>query len=248
MYAGLGIYITLGKRERWQYAAAILFVLAVFTKQTMLSAPLACLGFGFFADWKRTLRVGAFASALVLGSAWFLNHTIYGGFLTSVLGYNMNPFSWKAASVLTYSHLRECLPWLAIAIAAFASIWNIPRIRLLGWKRFLEARSANPHSRAVLVAGLNTVLALVSMVSIGKMGASYNYTLGWDISVCLLCGLFMYRMLAAWRFSSAFYCHRRPSDWGFDPGLFRVPLRANGRSWGGSGRLRARCSRRISPC
>jgi len=51
MYAGLGVYITLGERERWQYVAAILFVLALFTKQTMLSAPLACLGFGVFVDW-----------------------------------------------------------------------------------------------------------------------------------------------------------------------------------------------------
>ena len=39
---------------------------------------------------------------------------------------------------------------------------------------------------------------MFSMVSIGKSGANYNHLLAWDISICLLCGLFMFRMLAVW--------------------------------------------------
>ena len=46
MYAGLGIYLGMGQRQRWQYVAGVFFVLALFTKETMLSAPLACLTFG----------------------------------------------------------------------------------------------------------------------------------------------------------------------------------------------------------
>ena len=109
MQAGLGIYITLGKQERWQYAAAFLFVLALFTKQTMLSAPLACLSFGFFADRKKTLRVGALAAALALAVAWFLNRVTSGGFLTNILDYNVNPFSWETAGSIIYQHMRTCL-------------------------------------------------------------------------------------------------------------------------------------------
>jgi hypothetical protein len=45
---------------------------------------------------------------------------------------------------------------------------------------------------------LNSALALAGTASIGKMGSNYNYFLAWDISICLLCGLFMFRMLAAW--------------------------------------------------
>ncbi len=198
MYAGLAVYITLGKRERWQYAAAILFVLALFTKQTMLSAPLACLSVGFFVDWKSTMRVGVFAAALILASAWLLNSVIYDGFLTNILGYNVNPFSWKNACLSVYDHVRECWPWLAISAAAIFGICNIARVRQLGWRRFLETRTASLYSRAVLVAGLNSGFALASTVAVGKMGASYNYFLSWDMSTCLLCGLFMFRMLALW--------------------------------------------------
>jgi hypothetical protein len=203
MQAGLGIYITLGKQERWQYAAAFLFVLALFTKQTMLSAPLACLTFGFFADRKRTLRAGALAVAVALAGAWFLNSVTHGGFLTNILDYNINPFSWETARTIVYQHMRECLPWLAISIAAFLGVWNIARMRRLGWQRFLAVRSANPYSRAVLVAGLNSAFAMISMVSIGKSGANYNHLLAWDISICLLCGLFMLRMLAVWNRSGS---------------------------------------------
>jgi hypothetical protein len=60
----------------------------------------------------------------------------------------------------------------------------------------------NKYGRAVVLAALNSALALMATVSIGKMGAIYNHFLAWDVSICLLCGLFLFRMPArvlAWR-------------------------------------------------
>jgi hypothetical protein len=190
MYAGLAVYITLGQRARWQYGAAVLFVLALFTKQTMLSAPLACLSFGLFIEWKGTVRVASFAVALLLAVAWLLNSITHGGFLTNIIGYNANPFSWKAACILIYNHMRDCLPRLAIAAATFLAICNITTLR-----------KSDRYNRAVLLAGLNSCFALAAMISIGKMGAIYNHFLAWDVSICLLCGLFLLRLLtsATWQ-------------------------------------------------
>jgi hypothetical protein len=198
MYAGLGVYIAMGRRERWQYVAAVLFVLALFTKQTTLSAPLACLVFGLLLDRRRTIRVGACAAALTLAGALYGNAVTHGGFLMHVLEYNINPFSWKAACYQFYRHAREFSPWLVIAAVAFLSILNPVAARHRGWRLFLRARSTSPFGRAVLLSGLNCAFAAVATLSIGKVGASYNHLLLWDISICLLCGFFLFRVLATW--------------------------------------------------
>jgi hypothetical protein len=198
MYAGLGVYIVMGRRERWQYLAAVLFVLALFTKQTTLSAPLACLVFGLLLDRRRTIRVGACAAALTLAGALYWNVVTHGGFLTHVLEYNINPFSWKEAGYQIYRHAHEFSPWLVVAAVAFLSILTPVAAQQRGWRLFLRARSASPFGRAVLLSGLNCAFAAIATLSVGKLGASSNHLLIWDISICLLCGFFLFRVLTTW--------------------------------------------------
>jgi hypothetical protein len=203
MYAGLGIYVGLGRRERWQHVAAVFFVLALFTKETMLSAPLACLTFGWLVDRRRTIRVCASAVLLLAAGVAGANAATHGGFLTHILTYNRNPFSWKLAAMRVYFHVRTSWPWLAIAAAAFLALWNPVAIRQRGLQRFLVDRllvdnSTSAYRRAVIVAGLNCAYATLLMATAGKMGTNYNHFLAWDISTCLLCGLFLYRLIATW--------------------------------------------------
>ncbi len=200
MYAGLGVYIVLGKRERWQYVAAILFVLAIFTKQTMLSAPLACVAFGVFTDFRQALRLGAFMVALIALGVWFLNVVTSGGFLTNVIGYNVNRFSWTLAGLQIFNHLRDSIGWVAIAAAAFAGTLRLPIIRKRGRWQWLEARSRSSYTRAILLASLNCIFAAGGMVAVGKVGAVYNHLIAWDISTRLLAGLFLFPLLATWGF------------------------------------------------
>jgi hypothetical protein len=198
MYAGLGVYIAMGKRERWQHVAGVFLVLALFTKETMLSAPLACLTFGLLVDRRRAIRFGAGAALLLAAGAMSANTVTHGGFLTHILTYNRNPFSWKIAAEVVYSHLRTSWAAVAIAAAAFLAIWNSVAIGRLGWKRVLERRAASPYGRAVILAGLNCAFATGLMATAGKMGTNYNHFLAWDISTGLLSGLFLYRLLATW--------------------------------------------------
>ena len=198
MYAGVGVYLSAGGREVCLHLSGVLFVLAIFTKQTMISGPLACLAVGLLVDPRRTLRVCASAGLLLVAGVACAAAVTHGGFLTHILTYNRNPFSWKVAGVAVYSHARGSWPWLAAAAAAVFAAWNPRVIRRQGWWRFLEIRLTNLYGRAVGVAALNCAFAAVLMVTIGKMGASYNHLLAWDISTCLLCGLLLCRILASW--------------------------------------------------
>ncbi len=198
MYSGLGVYIVLGRRERWLYLAGALFVLAVFTKQTMVSAPLACVVFGLLTDRWRTLRLCAFMVALGLAGVWYFNGITHGGFLKHVVQYNIHPYFWRIACTRVYNHARAALPAVTIAVLAVAGVFNVTAVRRRGVLGYLQTRLAHPYDRAILISGLNCALAGAWMLSIGKMGSDYNFFLTWDISLCLLCGLFVFRLAAAW--------------------------------------------------
>ena len=198
MFAGLGVYVVLGRRERWQYLAATLFVLAAFTKQTAISAPLACAAFGLATRPAATIRVFGFATILGLTALFFCNRVTDGGFWKNIVEYNLNPFSWKVALVEVYGHLLKNIPTTAMAAAAFLAVWNGSLVRHLGWRRFLRKRGVRLRDRAVLIGTLNCLLAGVGTVTIGKDGSSYNFFLAWDISLCYLGGFFLFGLLAAW--------------------------------------------------
>lgn len=198
MFAGLAVYIVLGKREQWQFVSVFLFVLALFTKQTMLSAPLACAIFGLATNPRATIRVYGCAIILGLSALFFCNSVTHGGFWRNIIDYNLNPFSWKSAFGQVYSHLQANVASVAVAVAALFSIWNMRAIRRFGWKGFLQVKSDRIYDRAVLICGLNWLLAGILMLSIGKNGSSYNFFLAFDISTAFLCGFLLFRLLATW--------------------------------------------------
>lgn len=198
MFAGLAIYIVLGKKEQWQFVSAFLFILAIFTKQTMLSAPLACAIFGLTTNPRAAIRVYGFAIILGLSAIFFCNAVTHGGFWRNVVDYNLNPFSWKIALREVYTHLQENVASVAVAVAALFSIWNARAIRRFGWKGFLQVKSDRMYDRAVLICGLNWLLAGMWTLAIGKMGSAYNFFLTFDISTSFLCGFSLFRLLATW--------------------------------------------------
>jgi len=112
--------------------------------------------------------------------------------------YNLISFSWKIAFVQIYTHLQASVPSVAVAAAALFSFWNVRAVRRFGWKRFLQMKSGRIHDRAILICGMNWLLAGIWILSIGKKGSSYNFFLASDISTCFLCGFFLFRLLATW--------------------------------------------------
>lgn len=200
MYGGLAVYIRSGKSESGQYCAATLFVLAVFAKQTLLSAPLACAVFGLFAYPKTTVRVYGFAVLLGLAGLSICYWLTDGGFLKNILNYNLNPFSWNIVFAQFASHLRLNITLkLILSGAALMALYNRNGIRRMGWRRFVSLKSSNAYGRTIVIGSINAGFAGLLAISIGKMGSIYNFFLALDLSLCLLATLFLFRLLATWR-------------------------------------------------
>ena len=201
MYGGLAAYILAGKRESWQLFAVFLFVLAAFAKQTLLSAPVACAIFGLFAYPKTTIRVYGYALLLGVLGLSVCNWLTGGGFLKNILSYNLNPFSWNVVFGQFSSHLRLNMTLkLLLSAGALIAVWNRKSIRRIGGlKRFVSFKSSQLYPRTILIGSLNTAFAGLLAISIGKMGSIYNFFLAWDVSLCLLTVLYLFRLLATWR-------------------------------------------------
>ena len=199
MYGGLAVYILSGSRKSGQYLAVFLFVMAAFAKQTLLSAPVACAIFGLIVDPKTTIRVYGFALLLGAVGLAVCNWITDGGFLKNILSYNLNPFSWEVVFAQFSSHLRlNVMMKLLLSGAALISVWKRERISRSGWRRFISTKASQSYPRAILIGSLNGLFAGLLAISIGKMGSVYNFFLAWDVSLCLLTGLYLFRLLATW--------------------------------------------------
>ena len=103
----------LGTRRRWLlYVAAVVFVLAIYTKQTMVSAPIATLA----VLWLRTPRSvpGPLALALVLAGsalAWLEWQT---GNLAHIIVYVNSPVQLRGAVRVALAHARRAGLYFAV--------------------------------------------------------------------------------------------------------------------------------------
>jgi len=172
-----GLALAAGGRVQW---AALPLLLAVFTKQTYLIAPVAvCLA--LYPDWRAALRfaglfgaglAGAILAAHLLTGGWFLWHTVVA---------NANPFDadnfWAMLSA--FVHFNG-VPLLA-ATALFSLPWQ-PGERL--WRLYF----------------LGTLLMIPGF---GKVGASSNYWLEMTAALVICIGLLAERLAARPRIRAA---------------------------------------------
>ena len=178
----LGMYLGLCslRRPRLIYVAALVFVLAAYTKQTMLAGALATAMVLLMRNPAHTLRALIFA--VVLGGAVFLLLTVFthGGFIQHVVTYNLNPFSLQKLyrNFMDFQLLRTYQIYMFLALGA-AGVLGL---------RFL---SKNPRVAPVghVVIFLYFLLTTASLVSLGKSGAASNYLIPWVGSWALLIGL-----------------------------------------------------------
>src|SRR6266496_1042438 len=66
-FVGIAIFVLSGRHHAWQYAAFVFFTAALFTKQTLVAAPLACLTAALFVDLRHAVRLTLFFG--ILGGA-----------------------------------------------------------------------------------------------------------------------------------------------------------------------------------
>jgi hypothetical protein len=172
--------------SRQLYLAVIAFVLAVYTKQTCIAAPLAAMPLMLLVDraraikaWLLGLLIGLIALAVLM---WLTD----GNFLRHIILYNLNRYSWSHALLLIAVVLQRFQSgFLALGIAG---VWVV-RWRLAA-KGALASRAALQQeiraSRSSLTAAVLVLYFLTSsatLSSVGKSGASGNYFIEW-LCVC----------------------------------------------------------------
>jgi hypothetical protein len=171
------------------YGAALLFVCAVYTKQSMIAAPAACFGALLLLRPATALR--GIATAVVIGAAvlGILSWVTEGGFFRHLFLYNLNRFD-----------VRQLLPLLTLFSAhalyfAVALLGNRERIGQLA--AALKVKGAPLRARIAGVPGgepyvillfyLGTTLLMLPLIA--KSGSNANYLIEFICVVSLFVGL-----------------------------------------------------------
>ena len=206
-FLGLYLFVRSCSRPAGQYAAFAIFVLALFTKQTMVAAPLACLAVSALVRPPAAIRRALFAGVLGgvgLGSlAWATR----GEILRHLFFYNLRqPFSLTHWINGLQENMIGVLPLAALAILALLPMAysgvGPKRTKWLRWLRVSVQES--PSRRTLVVLGLDLCLALCTSLSYGKLGSGFHYFLEWNFVCCALASLLWVRALARWRSASRY--------------------------------------------
>ncbi|HEX4997494.1 MAG TPA: hypothetical protein VFY29_04685 [Terriglobia bacterium] len=200
-FAGVALFAISSRRKVGQYLAFALLVAALFTKQTMLAAPLTCITVALIADWKRAARLCLFATVLgstvLLGLAW----ATHGQVLKHLFLYNQNSFTLLRLLHGISDNFKTIVPLVALAATAAFSIL-VDALKTPRGKRLQRVRAwleHSPYRRSITVCSILLFYAITVSLTYGKTGSNYNYFLEWNMISCALAGLVLYRALASWR-------------------------------------------------
>jgi len=178
----LGMYLGLCsiRRPELIYPSAAVFVLAVYTKQTVILGAAATFAAFLIHTPARALRAAAFA--VLLGGIIFAVLTLAtgGGFPRHIFFYNVSPFSWRAvAEKIAETRIIPGYPvYLAIVLGAAA---------VLGFRLWTRPLRHVPPAQIMIFVYF--ILATANLLSLGKAGGWTNYLIPWMCSWAMLIGL-----------------------------------------------------------
>ncbi len=172
--AGLALFVS--SPRRWPtVASGLLFVAAVYTRQTMLAAPAACAVSCLLFDRRRLAWLAGPALAVGVAALVALQAGTDGEFLRHIVTYNANTMDWAAWRMLMRNEIWFFHRWIIVAagVAAIAAgvRWWRERPRTAGVEESGEDRTAG------WAVAIYTVLAMQSLVAYAKVGAAPNYVL-----------------------------------------------------------------------
>ena len=190
VFSGLTLFVC-GRRKPWMiYLCFLLFVAAIYTKQTMLAAPSACGLLLYLENRRLLLRAAGAALAAAVSVLVLLQTLTHGGFLQNIVGYNMNRFVPGQLLRLQVQHFEAAGPVLAAALL-------LPAMYLLGRnagfspeRRLRLLLERNLFTRCSVVVATTLAFAWVISITVGKQGAAYNYFFEIDLLSSLGAGLF----------------------------------------------------------
>ena len=182
-FSVLGVYcgVRSPDRPRLVHAAAVCFVLAVYTKQTSLAAP--CATFLILGLVRPRLAAAGVCTALATAAALLavLSIATDGGFLRHLVLYNINRFHagqlWVIAPVLAMNAVYA----VAAAVVLFGWVRGVGRgAGPRAWFGDLRRRVASSErDRILAVSSAYLVLTTAMLAGIGKSGSAVNYFIEW---------------------------------------------------------------------
>lgn len=190
---GVALFVLARRRRVLGFVAFVFFVAAVYTKQTSLAAPAACLLLAFVEKRRYAIQLCVFAISLGLAVLFMLHTATDGLFLRHIITYNQNPYILDGLLDKLKVHATPIVAPLFFAIAFPVAL--LYRRTAQGHGRYKTLQlilTRSDFERCVIVVGLYFLIAAaLAVATISKLGAYDNYFLEADVAMCLLCGLFL---------------------------------------------------------
>jgi hypothetical protein len=194
-FSGVALFAARSRSMPIQILSSVLMVAGLFTRQTALAAPLACLLVAWLIDRRIALRMLLTMSILGGGILAWLAWWSHGQVILHLFRYNQNPFSIARAGFGLLMNARHVAGPLVLAAGASAAIlsgcWALVRRRR--WDLLSANLRANDYRRNVLVLAVYSLLAGLSTMAFGKEGSDINYFLEWNASLAPLAGILLFR-------------------------------------------------------
>ena len=191
--SGVALFVAAKRNRALGFVALALFVAAVYTKQTSLAGPAACLILAFIEKPRYALQLLAFSVSLGLVVLLMLHTATDGLFLRHIITYNQNPYLLTGLLTKLRRHAEP-----VAASLFFATVFPLGLLhsRMGGGKKPLETirliLTRSDFERCVLVVGLYFFFAaILAAATISKVGAYDNYFFEMDVAMCLASGLFL---------------------------------------------------------
>jgi hypothetical protein len=177
-FQSIGMYLglrALNRRGQF-YTASFFFVAALFTKQTVIAGAMATFVVAFTHDRRRALSAALAAGTFGVAVFAALSIMTDGGFFRHVVLYNVNRFSMSAAYHVGLGIAAENIA-PAYAIIAVISLCAL----------VLRGVSTGLTPSAQIIA-IYAVLAIASLVTLGKTGSASNYFISVVCGIAILAG------------------------------------------------------------
>lgn len=171
LFSLMGLYFVFKfENRKSMYLSIPFFILALYTKQSFIAAPLASLIYITFRNVKRGVVYLIFLSLIYVSIFLFLNDLTHGQFYLHNFTYNANVFS-------IFFAIRMCVAALQIHAILFAFAFACV-IHIILRKKL-----------SLLVIYL--VISALVTISIGKIGSGINYFGELVTCSCIILGIFL---------------------------------------------------------
>jgi len=185
-FGGVFLFTLAWRYKNAIWLASVLFVLAAFTKQTLVAAPLACLLVALVLDRRKALQLVLATGALASAALLLLTDLTHGEFLKHTAFHNRSPFSLHPLLQLWRANLtgKAAITALAVTFVAYLAATL--------WRQSGSLQQDSSEARFSLIAATWSVYFLLSFVmtlSAGKQGAAFNYFIEWNAVSAVMAGL-----------------------------------------------------------